>query len=650
MEGEVGEFVGGDGGCVGLVIRGLGLLLGLGCGGLFLRSLSLLILILIVILILRLRIRGRRRLLGINILQRIVRRPARLAALVQLRALVQLDGRLRRLELHFLSFLFLLFLLFQRFHVGLQIRDEAAVGTQEVGPVGPVDEVAHALVVPHVAAGGDEKRLAGRDGVEADAALGGIDARGVGVAVLALASSDACTFQQPLVRRRVEVVQALLPAAVALDADLDAAEDDLLAALEVDAELHDVAVVDGVGPALDAGARQAHVVEEGPRAGLDVLDVPLPARAPELAVPARDDLRLEADGQRVLLRLVRVALAVAADAHDGAGVLERARDGGEVQGGPRGAHLDVRDESDRRLGLFRRRRRGRAAGGFGVAQGRDGRRGAAPRHGVGALARLALDGVGVGAGEVDGLPAQPAAALDRWHPAVLAALDAGLRARAARLDGGVARFAGRADASSAEAWSLLAFGFLLWLLLCLLCLCLCLLCLCLLFGPLRRGAVQVVVRVVPQIAQAAQSAGAGGRGGCGAGSGRVQGSRGRRGGAQHSLFGGGREGARERARECQVSRAGGVSRQKQRQVQVQQSQDRSKTRGARQALGERDGWMSGVRSLAAVSSLAAAAAACEAARPGGCWLLAAGWLGGRRKRAGLRHVARHGRGRGWWID
>lgn len=97
-------------------------------------------------------------------------------------------------------------------------------------------------------------------------------------------------------RRRVEGVEALLPAAIALDADLDTAEDDFLAALEVDAELHDVTIVDREWSALLSWRRQADVVEEGAAAALDVFDVPLPARAPQLAVPPTNDFALEANG------------------------------------------------------------------------------------------------------------------------------------------------------------------------------------------------------------------------------------------------------------------------------------------------------------------------------------------------------------------
>ncbi len=46
--------------------------------------------------------------------------------------------------------------------------------------------------------------------------------------------------------RSVESVQTLLPASIALDANLDAPEDDLLASLEVDAKLNNISIIDGV--------------------------------------------------------------------------------------------------------------------------------------------------------------------------------------------------------------------------------------------------------------------------------------------------------------------------------------------------------------------------------------------------------------------
>jgi len=119
-----------------------------------------------------------------------------------------------------------------------------------------MNEIPDTLVMPHVTAGSDKESLARCHRVEADAALGAVDARGIRIAVLV----DACALEQTLVCRSIEVVETLLPAAVALYTDLDTSEDDLLAAFEVYAELDDIAIVDRVWSALHAGTREAHVV------------------------------------------------------------------------------------------------------------------------------------------------------------------------------------------------------------------------------------------------------------------------------------------------------------------------------------------------------------------------------------------------------
>jgi hypothetical protein len=110
-----------------------------------------------------------------------------------------------------------------------------------------VDEIPDALVMPHVTARSTEQSLARCYRVEADAALGAVDARCVRIAVLA----DACALEQALVCCCVEVVETLLPAAVALYANLDASENDLLATLEIDTKLDNIAVVDGIWSALN---------------------------------------------------------------------------------------------------------------------------------------------------------------------------------------------------------------------------------------------------------------------------------------------------------------------------------------------------------------------------------------------------------------
>jgi hypothetical protein len=124
------------------------------------------------------------------------------------------------------------------------------------------------------------------------------------------------------VRRRVEIVQTLLPSAVALDANLYTPEDDFLAAFEVYSKLDNVAVVNGVRSALDSGTREADMVKECAGTRFDVFDVPLTAGAPKLAVAAWDDFRFEADRKGVVFCRGRVALAVASNTNDSAGIFE----------------------------------------------------------------------------------------------------------------------------------------------------------------------------------------------------------------------------------------------------------------------------------------------------------------------------------------
>ena len=105
-------------------------------------------------------------------------------------------------------------------------------------------EIPHAFVVPHMATRRHKKRLAWRDWVEADTAFTAVHTHGIRVSVLLLVRM---LLQQSPVRACVEVVQTLLPAAIALNPDLDASEDDLLTTLEVNAELYNIAIVDWVG-------------------------------------------------------------------------------------------------------------------------------------------------------------------------------------------------------------------------------------------------------------------------------------------------------------------------------------------------------------------------------------------------------------------
>ncbi len=74
----------------------------------------------------------------------------------------------------------------------------------------------------------------------------------------------------------LECIQLVLPATVQLEPHLHAPEDHLLAALEVDAELNDIAIVDGERPRFRPRRAEPNVVEEGAGAALHVLDIPFP--------------------------------------------------------------------------------------------------------------------------------------------------------------------------------------------------------------------------------------------------------------------------------------------------------------------------------------------------------------------------------------
>jgi len=145
-----------------------------------------------------------------------------------------------------------------------------------------MNEISHAFVVPHMTTGRDEQCLTWRDRIETNAAFGCVDTGSVGIATFV----DASSPQQSLVCCSVEVVQTLLPSAVALDADLHTPKDDFLTTFEIYSKLDDVAIINGIWSALDAGAREPDVVEEGAGTRLDVFDVPLTAGAPKLAVAA----------------------------------------------------------------------------------------------------------------------------------------------------------------------------------------------------------------------------------------------------------------------------------------------------------------------------------------------------------------------------
>lgn len=94
----------------------------------------------------------------------------------------------------------------------------------------------------------------------------------------------------------LELIDRFLPASVALDTYLNTSEYDLFATFEIDPKLYNVSVVDRVRLTFSASTAESHMIKKGAGAALDVFDVPLIFRTPELTVSARDDLTLEPNG------------------------------------------------------------------------------------------------------------------------------------------------------------------------------------------------------------------------------------------------------------------------------------------------------------------------------------------------------------------
>lgn len=101
-----------------------------------------------------------------------------------------------------------------------------------------------------------------------------------------------------------------MPSAVQLHAHLNAAKDHLLASLEVDAKLDNIAIVHRERLALSARLRKADVVQKCATGRFHVLDVPAVVLVPELAMTATDNLGLEADMRRRGYICTDIGLAV----------------------------------------------------------------------------------------------------------------------------------------------------------------------------------------------------------------------------------------------------------------------------------------------------------------------------------------------------
>lgn len=93
----------------------------------------------------------------------------------------------------------------------------------------------------------------------------------------------------------LEGVELVLPPPIQLHPHLDTSENHLLATLEVDSKLHNIAIVDWERFAFLRWRTQSNVIEKRARRALDILDEPLAILVPEFAVPSTHHLTLEAD-------------------------------------------------------------------------------------------------------------------------------------------------------------------------------------------------------------------------------------------------------------------------------------------------------------------------------------------------------------------
>ena len=188
----------------------------------------------------------------------------------------------------------------------------------------------------------------------------------------AVSVSDLAALRFLQVRQDLlELVQTLLPASIALNANLDTTEDDFLSTLEVDTQLDDIAIIQGKRTALHSWTAQTNMVQEGTRTTLDVFDEPLTVVAPELTMPATDNLALETNGSCRLCTCLRIggliSLRVSANLDALACSGDCTSDDGEGEGGSRSAGLVVGNKADGRgfLLVGRRGLDGRGSDGFG---------------------------------------------------------------------------------------------------------------------------------------------------------------------------------------------------------------------------------------------------------------------------------------------
>lgn len=144
----------------------------------------------------------------------------------------------------------------------------------------------------------------------------------------------------------LEVIEAFLPAPVQLHTDLDTAEYHFLPALEIDAQLHNITIVDWIRLRLNPGLTETNVVEKSPGGALNILYEPLIVGVCELAMPPAYNFGFETNGS--IRRACRVdvgwsiTVGVATDADDAVCLGQCSSHSREAQRRPAGTSVVVR--------------------------------------------------------------------------------------------------------------------------------------------------------------------------------------------------------------------------------------------------------------------------------------------------------------------
>lgn len=206
--------------------------------------------------------------------------------------------------------------------------------------------------MPHVRAWSNKKSLTWSNRIQADGTLGAVGRLSVGV----FSVVDLCLFEDIFVCCSVELVQALLPTSVAFDTNLDTTEDDLFSTFKINAQLNDITIVERVCTTLHAWTAQAHMIQKGAGTTLNVFDEPLTIVAPELTMPATDDLALEANGSCGFGTCLRIdgliSFGISTDLYSLTSSGNCACDDRKGEGRPRSTRLMMGDETNGRGFLF----------------------------------------------------------------------------------------------------------------------------------------------------------------------------------------------------------------------------------------------------------------------------------------------------------